>query len=329
MEYAIPRAARARGAAARARDDRAARLRGAVPDRDALRRARRRLPQHRPRARHLLHRGPHVPAAWPGSRTSAPSRRSWTPTAAARTGASATSSRPRRSRRATRSGTASRRCARASTPAGVFQNEYSRARARAGRAGRRSRGSSVPRRGRSVPRRRSRRPATRWSDVEALAQLARLGVAEVDAVADRQRGAPARRAAASAPRPRPRSGRGAGRAGGRGVGQPARLGRGPRRGSRRRARSRSRGAGLRTTGSANIAAGRSRKARVGVEQRGRVEARAGRELGDGGLARSSGARLPVPPPFTNSSVRHLGHRRDDGGAALGDLARGAPLQRTR
>jgi L-gulonolactone oxidase len=64
-----------------------------------------------------------------GRRTSAPCRRSATSTTRARTGASATSRPPRRSRRATRGGSASRPCARGWTPTGA-----SRTRTLAGRS---------------------------------------------------------------------------------------------------------------------------------------------------------------------------------------------------
>ena len=76
--------------------------------------------------------------------------------------------------------------------------------------------------------------------VEALAQLAGLRVAEVDAVADAQVARGRARAPASAPRPRPRSGRGCRPGGQVGGGDPAGLARARMRDSRRRARSRSR-----------------------------------------------------------------------------------------
>ena len=58
-------------------------------------------------------------------------------------------------------------------------------------------------------------------DVEALAELARLGVAQVDAVADPRARRRRRRAAASAPRRRPPRGRAAGPAGSQGAGSRA------------------------------------------------------------------------------------------------------------
>ena len=116
MEYGDPARARSRGAAARARRDRPARLRRRVSDRGPLRRRRRRLPEPVERARHLLHRRAHVPRhgvvpVLPRGRGDHGRLRR-----PARTGASATSSPPRRSLRATRTGTASRRCAPGSTP---------------------------------------------------------------------------------------------------------------------------------------------------------------------------------------------------------------------
>ena len=71
MEYALPRERTPRGGAARAGDDRAARLRGAVPDRGAHGRARRRVSQHGGRARQRLRRGAHVRGHGVASRTSA------------------------------------------------------------------------------------------------------------------------------------------------------------------------------------------------------------------------------------------------------------------
>ena len=71
--------------------------------------------QPRARARHRLHRRPPGPQARLGALLPRRSRRSWTPTAAARTGASATSRPRRRWRRATRAGTTSSGCERDST----------------------------------------------------------------------------------------------------------------------------------------------------------------------------------------------------------------------
>ena len=51
--------------------------------------------------------------------------------------------------------------------------------------------------------------------------------------------------------------------------------------------------------------GPQRERRVVVEQGGRVEAGAGGDLGDRGLARRWCSRLPVPPPFTKLERRHL------------------------
>ena len=161
--------------------DRAPPAAGPFPSRSASRRRRRRLPEHRRRPRHVLHRGAPVPRD--GLRAVLPRRSSgsWTTTAAARTGASATSRPPRRSRPATRTGSIPGRARRGSTPSGVFANEYIE---------------------RVLGRRRpaaakGRRPSPRyvgtWSTIavaldqverlEALAQLAGLGVAQVDAVA--------------------------------------------------------------------------------------------------------------------------------------------------
>ena len=136
-------------------------------------------PERRPRPRHLLHRRAPGPQARLGALLPRGRGDHGAPTAGARTGASATSRPPRRWRRATRAGTSSRRCGRGSTP----------------RAGSRT----------STPRRRPRRLEERLAlaavgrdlvddplaldqveRVEALAELAGLRVAQVDAVADPQ-----------------------------------------------------------------------------------------------------------------------------------------------
>ena len=114
-------------------------------------------------------------------------------------------------------GTASRPCARGSTPRAASPTPTPTA-----SSGRRARprrrleeGLPLAAVGRR-PRRRSRSPSSRYRRVEALAQLAGLRVAHPHAVADRAAGRRPRRAAASAPRRRPRCGRAAGRAAGRG-----------------------------------------------------------------------------------------------------------------
>ena len=113
-----------RAAARRARPRRCARCRreaerfaGRLPARGALRRrATTRCSSPAGGRDTALRRGPRVPRHGVGAATSAPSRRSPTPTAAARTGASATSRPRRRSRPRYPGGTASRPCARGSTP---------------------------------------------------------------------------------------------------------------------------------------------------------------------------------------------------------------------
>ena len=253
--------------------------------------------------------------ARPGSPTSAPSRRSWTPTAAAPTGASATSRRRRRWRRATRGGATSRRSARASTRRAGSRNAYTRPRCSAG-GDARSRGKPCPRRGRSAPRRRSL-ALDQVERVEALAELAGLGVAQVDAVADPQRAGGRRREAASAPRRRPPACRGGGPPADTGSGRRSGAG-----GARGEVAAAERGDDAR----AGPADDRQREERGGlsveravvVEQGRRVEARAGGELGDApaaAVARQAAGPAAVdelelrPTSRTAATIRR---QRDDG-----------------
>ncbi len=80
--------------------------------------------------------------------------------------------------------------------------------------------------------------------VEALAELARLGVAHVDAVADLEVARRQRRSSGVCTSPAPSSGSSSSPGGSQGDGERGRHRRCRRRGSRRRARSRSRGVGL-------------------------------------------------------------------------------------
>ena len=130
-----------------------------LPDRGPLRRRRRRDPERLARPRHLLHRRPPGPQARLGALL--PRRRGdhASPTAAARTGASATSRPPRRWRRAIRAGTSSRRLRARLDPEGVFAQRLHRPgpRRRVGGLEERLALAAVGRR----PRRRSASPSTR------------------------------------------------------------------------------------------------------------------------------------------------------------------------
>ena len=158
--------------------------------------------------------------------------------------------------------------------------------------------------------------------VESLAELARLGVAEVDAVADLQLGGrrPEQRRLHLAgsllgveleARRQPRSGQPGGVAAARGEVAAAERGRDPRRGlaDDRQREPRRRG---------------QREAAVVVEEGGGVEARPGGDLGDGVLGRGQ-LEAPGAAPVDDPELGELGDRGDDRSPPLGELGGRAPL----
>ena len=117
MEYGLPREHGPEAARRVIEWVRSQPLPGLLPDRDAGRRRRRRLAQPLPRARHRLHRRPPVPGDGVAPLLRGGRGDHGRTTAAAPTGASATSRPPRPWRPATPPGPSSRRPATSSTPA--------------------------------------------------------------------------------------------------------------------------------------------------------------------------------------------------------------------